>query len=140
MKNLLYLIFSMSLLTSYPNKNSPPHLPVVAETKIDVAYGKDSLQRMDIYLPEGRTSNVTKSLILIHGGGWNSGDKSSFASYIDSFKQRLPGYAIFNINYRLGSDKHIFSLQENDIKSALNFIEAHAEEFQINKNKLVIVG
>src|SRR3954454_2330334 len=140
MKNLLYLIFSMSLLTSYPNKNSPSHLPVVAETKIDVAYGKDSLQRMDIYLPAGRTSNVTKSLILIHGGGWNSGDKSNFAVYIDSFKHRLPDYAIFNINYRLVSSNHIFPVQENDVKAAVNFITTHAEEFEINKNKLVLVG
>jgi acetyl esterase/lipase len=109
----------MSLLTSYPNKNSPSHPSFVTETKIDVAYGKDSLQRMDIYLPPGRTSYVTKSLILIHGGGWNSGDKSNFAVYIDSFKHRLPDYAIFNINYRLVSSNHIFPVQENDVKAQL---------------------
>src|SRR3954466_5361914 len=115
MKNFLHIIFSMSLLASYPNKNSPSLISIAGETKVDVAYGKDSLQRMDIYLPAGRTRDVTKSLILIHGGGWNSGDKSNFAVYIDSFKHRLPGYAIFNINYRLVSHKHLFPAQEEDV-------------------------
>src|SRR5437764_1047434 len=59
MKNLLYLIFSMSFLTSYTNKNNPSAVSIVAETKIDIAYGKDSLQRMDIYLPAGRTTDLT---------------------------------------------------------------------------------
>src|SRR4051794_40480639 len=95
---------------------------------------------MDIYLPAGRTTDVTNSLVLIHGGGWNSGDKSNFAVYIDSFKHRLPGYAIFNINYRLVSANHIFPVQENDIKSAINFIADHSEQFQINKNKFVLLG
>jgi acetyl esterase/lipase len=44
---------------------------------------------MDIYLPANRTAN-TKSLILIHGGGWTSGSKAEFDTYIDSFKTRLP--------------------------------------------------
>src|SRR3954468_24917111 len=140
MKNLLYLIFSMSLLTSYTNKTNPSAVSIIAETKIDIAYGKDSLQRMDIYLPAGRTSDVTRSLILIHGGGWNSGDKSNFAVYIDSFKHRLPDYAIFNLNYRLVSNQHIFPTQENDVRAAVTFIIAHSEEFKINKNKLVLLG
>lgn len=129
----------MSLLASYGNKSIPSPVSI-AESKLDVAYGKDSLQRMDIYLPAGRTTTETKSLILIHGGGWNSGDKSNFAAYIDSFKHRLPGYAIFNINYRLVSESRIFPAQENDIKAAVDFIAAHSGEFQVNKNKLVLLG
>jgi acetyl esterase/lipase len=132
----------MSILTTscHNNSNAAVDVSAIAETKIDVAYGKDPLQRMDIYLPAGRRSVTTKSLILIHGGGWNSGDKSNFAIYIDSFKHRLPDYAIFNINYRFVSDKHHFPAQENDVKAAIDFIAARSEEFQINKDKLVLLG
>src|SRR5689334_8839994 len=118
MKIFLYIFFSMSILTSWQNNRIASTISTSAETKMDVPYGKDPQQRMDIYLPAGRASATTKSLVLIHGGGWNSGDKANFSMYIDSFKSRLPYYAIFNLNYRLVSNKNIFPAQENDVKSA----------------------
>jgi acetyl esterase/lipase len=105
-----------------------------------MSYGTDSLQRMDIYLPAGRSATYTKSIVLIHGGGWNSGSKSDFASYIDSFKRRLPDYAIFNIDYRLVTNTNLFPAQENDVKAALDFITANASQYQINKEKIALLG
>ncbi len=110
------------------------------QTIPNVYYGKDSFQVMDIYLPKDRSVNHTKSLILIHGGGWNSGSKAEFSTYIDSFKTRLPDYAIFNINYRLVNGGHIFPTQEADVKAAVDFIAANAEKYHINKDKLVLLG
>ncbi len=55
-----------------------------ASTKANVAYGSDPLQKMDYYLPAGRSSSTTKVLVLIHGGAWAAGDKSEFTAYIDS--------------------------------------------------------
>ena len=107
---------------------------------LNVSYGKDSLQAMDIYLPKDRSISITKSLILIHGGGWNSGSKEDFATYIDSFKNRLPDYAIFNINYRLVNRGHLFPTQENDVKAAIDFITGNAEKYHINKDKFVLLG
>ncbi len=115
-----------------------PHV-LNATTFLNIAYGTDTAQRMDIHLP-GNHPHLSKAIILIHGGAWNSGDKSNFAYYIDTFKKRLPGYAIFNINYRLVSDKNIFPTQENDVKSAMDFIIANAEEYGIDKHELVLLG
>ncbi len=117
-----------------------PHVNPVAETMMNISYGPDDAQRLDAYLPKGRSVSATKSLILVHGGGWNSGSRSSFASYIDSFKRRMPEYAIFNVEYRLVNSSTIFPAQENDIKAAVNFITAHANEYEINKDKLVMLG
>lgn len=114
--------------------------PIIAQTKWNVPYGKDSVQRMDIYLPAGRSADATKSIILIHGGGWNSGDKSQFTAYMNTFKKRLPEYAVFNINYRLVSNKYLFPTQENDVKAAIDFIANHANEYAINKNNLILLG
>jgi acetyl esterase/lipase len=138
---ILSLLISMSILTACQSNGSTvstKNLP--AQTFRDVAYGKDSLQHMDVYLPAGRTIDSTKSMILIHGGGWNSGNKSDFNSYIDSFRKRMPGYAIFNLNYRLVSGNNLFPSQEEDIKAAVQFITGKATEYQVNKNKLVLVG
>jgi acetyl esterase/lipase len=112
----------------------------IAETKRDVSYGADSMQRMDIYLPAGRSATTTKSVVLIHGGGWNAGSKNDFASYIDTLKKRFPDYAIFNLDYRLATSNTIFPTQEMDVKAAIDFIVANALEYGINKNEMALLG
>lgn len=106
----------------------------------DVAYGKDSLQKMDVYLPANRSVTSTKSLILIHGGSWNSGSKKDFNAYVDSFKRRQAAFAIFNLDYRLLNAGHKFPAQENDVKLAVDYIVSHAKEYGINDTKLVLLG
>lgn len=110
------------------------------QTFLNVAYGNDSLQKMDIYLPANRTKVSTKSLILIHGGGWTSGSKAEFAPYIDSFKSRLPDYAIFNINYRLVGGGNLFPAQEEDVKEALQFITGNANKYHIHEDNFSLLG
>lgn len=132
----------MSIITACQRNESPSpvetYLP--AQNFLNVAYGKDSLQRMDIYLPAGRKADFTRSIILIHGGGWNGGSRSEFAAYIDSFKKRMPGYAVFNLSYRLVNRGNLFPAQEKDIKTAVDFIAANAEEYHISKDQLVLLG
>ncbi len=109
---------------------------------MNVSYGSDAAQKMDIYLPAGRKESSTKVMILIHGGGWTTGDKSEFDSYIASFKLRLPDYAFFNINYRLyntGTGAFKFPTQENDVKAALDFIFSRSGEYKIS-NKFALLG
>jgi len=131
----------MSIITACQRSESAPkqsYLP--AKKMLNVAYGKDTAQRVDIYLPEGRSAVKTRSIILIHGGGWNAGSKSDFASYIDTFQKRLPDYAIFNIEYRLFNGGNVFPTQENDIKSAMDFIVKNAPDYGVNSNQLSLLG
>jgi acetyl esterase/lipase len=142
MKIVSTLLISMSILTSCQRNErasaEEKYLP--AQNILDLSYGKDTAQRMDVYLPAGRSTDATRSVVLIHGGGWNSGSKNDFATYIDSFKTRMPDYAIFNINYRLVNGSNLFPAQEQDVRAAINFISAHSKEYHINKNKLVLLG
>src|SRR6476619_3602441 len=102
-KTLLTLLISMYIITSCQRNEHVLAKEDLSQPKtiLDLSYGKDTAQRMDIYLPSNRSVNTTKSIVLIHGGGWNSGSKNDFITYIDSFRKRMPDYAIFNINYRL---------------------------------------
>jgi acetyl esterase/lipase len=114
--------------------------PLAAETKLNVSYGSDAQQTMDIYLPAARTKEATKVMFLVHGGAWNQGDKSDFTSYVDTLKKRLPSYAIININYRLATGTtNFFPSQENDLKAAIDYINGKREEFAIS-DKFVLLG
>ncbi len=127
-------------MTVYSFNADAASVPVATDNFLNVAYGNDAAQRMDIYLPDNRSSAQTKSLILLHGGGWKSGSRHSLSNYIDSFKMRLPDYAIFNVDYRLVSSVTNIKNQEDDIKTAVDFIVAHAGEYKINTNKLILLG
>jgi acetyl esterase/lipase len=140
MKILIHLVLFMTLFTSCQKAESNEPVTLIAKNKLNVSYGNDSAQRMDIYLPAGRSAATTPSIILIHGGGWNSGDKSDFKSYIDTFKKRLPEYAIFNLNYRLATTNTIFPSQEMDVKAAMEHIVTHAADYGVSKDKFVLLG
>jgi len=114
---------------------------VISDTTIlNVAYGSDAKQKMDVYLPAGRTTSTTRVMILIHGGAWATGDKNDFSPYVDSLNDRLPGWAIFNINYRLSNGVvNLFPTQEMDVKSAYEFIYNKRAEYKIS-DKFVILG
>jgi acetyl esterase/lipase len=85
MKMILTLLISMSLITSCQRNEHVFAKEDLSQQKtiLDLSYGKDTAQRMDVYLPANRSVDSTKSIILIHGGGWNSGGKNDFATYID---------------------------------------------------------
>lgn len=117
--------------------------PAAGEAKIikDVSYGEDVRQKMDIYLPEGRTRASTTTVVFIHGGGWVEGDKSDMTPFVDTLRKLMPGYAVVNVNYRLAYNNtvNLFPTQENDVKSAIENYLSHAEEYQVSDD-LVLLG
>lgn len=146
-KNLFPFLTVTVLLFASCNKSDDTgggggSTPAAAATMTNVAYGTDPLQKMDIYLPAGRTTTATKVVILIHGGAWVTGDKSEFSSaIIDTLKKRIPDYAIFNINYRLAAlpSTNVFPTQENDVKAAVEFIFSNRASYLVN-SKFVLMG
>jgi len=138
MRNFLLAILSLAIFISSCKKdNDIPEDTSV--TMLNVSYGANAQQKMDVYLPANRSSTSTKVMILIHGGGWNTGDKSDFNAYVDSLKKREPSYAIFNVNYRLANTPDLFPAQEQDIKAAVEFIYNKRGEYIIS-DKFVLVG
>ena len=99
---------------------------------LNLSYGADEQQRLDVYLPEARNEK-TRLLVIIHGGGWTAGDKSDFDSYIAEFKKRLPGYAFANLNYRLATTAgNYFPAQEEDIMSAITYLKSKTADYNIS--------
>jgi acetyl esterase/lipase len=136
---VIFLI-SAQIFCACESKIETSNPSLAAESFLNVAYGNDAQQKMDIYLPGGRSSANTKSIIMIHGGGWSSGDKTDFNAYVDSTKKRLPDYAIFNINYRLATGSaNLFPAQENDVKLVVEFIAGKFNDYNISQ-KIVLLG
>ncbi|WP_435577950.1 alpha/beta hydrolase fold domain-containing protein [Gilvibacter sp.] len=142
MKNYIPFVLALLLLwacSSDEQTNDTPtddevtiELPLEASVQLEVSYGEDPLQRYDLYLPAGRTALTTKVIVLVHGGGWVSGDKEDMTPFIDLIQTELPQYAIVNLNYKLADlENPAFPNQFLDVKAALAQIKAQANELQI---------
>jgi len=134
----LSLMMVVCLISSCSKDSEQPQ--PVSKIMLNVSYGPDPSQKMDVYLPANNSTTSTKVIIMIHGGGWTTGDKSAITPYVDSLKRRLTDYAVFNINYRLSAFPiNIFPAQELDVKTAIEHIYNKRNEYGISE-KFVLIG
>ncbi len=134
----LILILFVFHLSCIKEPTSPPIIK--AEEYINVSYGTDQKQKMDIYLPAERSPQNTNLLIIIHGGVWSFGDKNDLNAYVEMAKTYLPGYAVANVNYRLITETgNKFPVQEDDINSAFQFLHQHIKEYNLS-GRFVVLG
>lgn len=104
---------------------------------IDVPYGNDARNVMDIYLPAKRTT-ATPFVLLIHGGGWYDGDKSFFSVIQDSLLGR--GIASASMNYRFVSSNVHYKELMTDVNAALQYCIGHADSLNTRHENFVIGG
>jgi acetyl esterase/lipase len=139
MKKTLVVLCLVSVIAC-KKQTSNSDQALVAQTLLNISYGSDAAQQMDLYLPAGRSADSTKLIVLVHGGAWFAGDKSDFTSFVPTLQQRLAGYAIANINYRLATNTaNHFPAQENDMRAVIDFLRQKGGEYHISQ-KIVLLG
>ncbi len=85
------------------------------------------------------SSTPTTALVLYHGGGWINGRPESMLAIANYFSQH--GVTSFLVEYRLEST-HGTTPYESlmDAKSAMRYIKANCEKFNIDPDKIVSMG
>jgi acetyl esterase/lipase len=107
--------------------------------EFDISYGDDTNQTFDLYLPADRNSD-TKTIILVHGGGWTSGDKTEMDPVKTLLIQEFPDVAIVNMNYRLAdSENKPFPMQTDDISTVVRYLKTYETKFSIS-DELGFIG
>src|SRR5690606_29474410 len=105
----------------------------------DTAYGSDERHKMDLYLPKDRNQH-TPTIILIHGGAWQAGNKSEMNKLIPLIQAEMPEAAIANINYRLANGNTITADQMmDDIAASVQFLSDNSEQLNIS-NHFAMIG
>ncbi|MGH3390267.1 MAG: alpha/beta hydrolase, partial [Actinomadura sp.] len=99
------------------------------------AYGTDARHQLTAYYYKKSTKQP--ALVLIHGGYWYEGDKSSWAADARWFADQ--GYAVFAINYRYNTTAG-WTAQRADVHAALAWIRSKATTFTIDPNRIVALG
>lgn len=89
----------------------------------------------DFYLPKGR--GKTPILVAVHGGGWQVGGRE-FYKHWGPFLARN-GYALFAIEYRLAK-QGAYPAAVYDVKAAVQFVRAKAGEFDLDPDRIGLIG
>jgi acetyl esterase/lipase len=110
----------------------------VARKWLDIPYAHVSpAQQLDIYAPD-TGDGPFPVLLSIHGGAFAIGDKRDI--HIVPFLRALSrGYAVVSVNYRL-SGEAVFPAGLRDVKAAIRWLRAHADEYSLDGDRLVAWG
>ena len=135
---LIALLFLM-LEACRPDNPAPnPIFPLVDTTVNNLDYGDDPLQRLNLALPANRNAQ-TPLVMIVHGGGWVTGDKSEFLFLSNGLKQR--GFAVANVNYRLSTNNpDNYKMQLDDLDSAIQYCFRKASYYTFSNQKIYLVG
>jgi acetyl esterase/lipase len=105
--------------------------------KLDVPYGDDYWQRIDIYLPAQERLRDLPVLLFVHGGGWSNGYKEWMGFMAPCFTD-LP--AIFvSVGYRLLPSVR-FPAPLDDTIAALAWVHANIARHGGSPDRLFIGG
>lgn len=130
------LVLFLLLICCKDRKVSPGD-NISFDKEADLSYGKDPEQVMDLYIPHKKADKEKDVFIIIHGGGWRSGNKSQLTFFTLSLMQRFPDHIFVNMNYRLASETH-YALpdQLSDINEVSKYLE---KRFRYNP-QLILLG
>lgn len=109
----------------------------------DIPYlGPDRHEKFDLYSPvDTNKDHRFPAIVIIHGGGWRSGDKDRDREKNIAINLARAGYVCMSINYLLAKDGKP-SWPENlyDCKRAVQFLRKNAVRFKLDPDHIGVIG
>jgi acetyl esterase/lipase len=91
--------------------------------------------QLDFYPAIGRSP--APCVVVIHGGGWDDGDRGQIASFNNLLSR--DGFAVADISYRL-APAAVWPAQRDDVAAAVTFIKERAAAWGVDPSRIVIFG
>ena len=130
-------------LLSLGRGSGRPEAPV-QEPGIVFGKGGDQDLKLDLARP-ARAKGPLPGLVWVFGGGWGFFDSTRAQCPILTAAER--GYVAVTVDYRLtsardpaGKVKYPFPAQIQDVKGAIRWLRAHAQQYHVDPERIGIVG
>ncbi|MFD2161195.1 alpha/beta hydrolase fold domain-containing protein [Paradesertivirga mongoliensis] len=117
---------------------SPP-LSATVKVKTGLVYQKVNGRRLelDVFFPKERSKSGYPAVLMIHGGGWRSGDRSHNTPTAKVLAEN--GYVAVSVEYRLSTEA-TYPAAVHDLKTAIRWIRANARKYNIDTSKVATWG
>ena len=111
--------------------NTPLH------ERLNIAYADGGTPTtMDVFTT-ATPGETLPTVIWVHGGAWIAGSKEDVAPYLRIIAGK--GYTTIGLNYSLGPEEQ-YPTAVRQLNEALAYIDAHADELNVDTTKIVIAG
>lgn len=118
--------------------------PTTVKVQVDVSYlGESRKEKADIYSPLDQDKKILlPGIIVIHGGGFNDGDKARGRELNIAENITLKGYVCMSINYKLRKTKNQVTWPRNvyDAKAAVRWMRKEAANLGVDPEKIGVIG
>ncbi|RZJ81293.1 MAG: alpha/beta hydrolase [Chryseobacterium sp.] len=116
-----------------------PTFPVHINKKENIVYHKigDRQLHADVFYPKEQSAQAYPAVIMVHGGGWRSGNKSLNATMAAQIAAK--GYVVVAVEYRLSLEAK-YPAAVYDIKAAVRWLRENAGNYHADKNKVAVMG
>lgn len=113
-------------------------LPNIRETS-NIVYAEIGERKLhlDIFYPANSGMKKLPGILMIHGGGWASGDTSMVIPMAQRIASRE--YVTVAVEYRL-SREALYPAAVFDLKAAIRWMRANSSTYNIDPNKIAVYG
>lgn len=121
-----------------------PVYPKTVQVKVDVAYlAANRKEKADLYFPlDHNKAKPLPGIIVIHGGGFNDGDKARSRELNIAESLTLKGYVCMSINYKLRRMQGQVTWPQSvyDAKAAVRFLRKEAVALGVDPDRIGVIG
>jgi acetyl esterase/lipase len=121
-----------SYLASAFTHAQTPNFNNIEYATVPLDAGGTQTLSMDLWLATGEAERAPL-VIWIHGGGWQSGTYNNPPPGLQAMLDA--GFAVASVQYRL-SGAAIFPAQIHDVKGAVRYLRAHADDYSLDASRL----
>jgi len=132
-------LFAISLAFALSSTQADPLWPegkVPYAKPIDAETGSPSIHP---YLTKESNNHTGAAVVICPGGGYG-GLAKDHEGHQPALWFQEQGVSAFVLHYRLGSKGHHFPKQLADVQRAIRYVRAHAEEHNLDPNRIAVMG
>jgi pectinesterase len=126
-------------------RKTNPEIRIVPELKSKEIVEKRGIQYItakyirwtDAFYPAGKSKKKHPAIVIIHGGGWRSGNPQQHHPLAQHLAAR--GYACFTPSYALSTYAQ-YPQAIYDLKWFLRWLVIHANKYHVDTNKIAVLG
>jgi predicted esterase len=152
-KLITFSVFFYCCLLFSQTRYIDPVFETVSVKTYNYSVKEKTILKFDLYTPDSDTLKQRPLFVIVHGGGFTSGERndSSLVSLAENIAKK--GYSVASIDYRLlrnnesfncdlpvNEEMTIYSNASQDLLNALLYIFIYKEDFNIDPSKIILFG
>lgn len=116
-----------------------PAVPRMVRSQTNLTYCTENGRalQLDVFYPKAKRRQMFPAVVLVHGGGWRSGNRSQHIPMAQQLAGK--GFVAVTAEYRLSTEAP-YPAAMQDLKTAIRWLRANARQYAIDTTRIAVWG